>query len=223
MGQKVHPIGFRIGINEDWRSRWYATKRDYSRHLLEDFKVRKFIKERYRYAMIPRIEIQRQGKKLNIIVHTARPGIIIGKKGQEVDKLRDDLTGVVEKGTELNLDVQEVPEADLEAQLVAENVADQLERRISFRRAIKRSAEMVTQKGALGVRIMIAGRLGGSDMARTEATQLGSIPLQKLDAKIDYGFTEARTPYGYIGVKAWIYRGDYKVADKTTGKEKGRA
>lgn len=213
MGQKVNPIGFRLGINEDWRSRWYARKAEFSVNLLEDFKIRKFIKSRYMFAMIPRIEIQRKAKELKVIVHTARPGIIIGKKGAEVDKLRDMLQDEVAEGTELNLDVQEVAEADLEAQLVAENVADQLRRRISFRRAIKRSAEMVMQKGALGVKIMIAGRLGGSDMARREVTQQGSIPLQKLDAKIDYGFAEGRTPYGNIGVKCWIYKGDYTLPE----------
>ena len=222
MGQKVNPIGFRLGINVDWRSRWYARKADYSKYLLEDFKIRKFIKSRYMFAMIPRIEIQRKAKELKVIVHTARPGIIIGKKGAEVDKLRDMLQEQLEEGTELNLDVQEVAEADLEAQLVAENVADQLCRRISFRRAIKRSAEMVMQKGALGVKIMISGRLGGSDMARTEVTAQGSIPLQKLDAKIDYGFAEGKTNYGNIGVKCWIYKGDNTLLTSADVKKRGR-
>lgn len=215
MGQKVHPIGFRLGIHEDWRSRWYARKADFGKYLLEDKKIRDYIKSRYRYAMIPRIEIQRKASDLKVIVHTARPGIIIGKKGAEVDKLRDQLQRVVAPGTDLNLDVQEVAEADLEAQLVAENVGDQLSRRISYRRAIKRSADMVLQKGALGVKIMISGRLGGSEMSRREVTQHGSIPLQKIDAKIDYGFTEAVTSYGHIGVKCWIYKGDYKLPDST--------
>lgn len=223
MGQKIHPIGFRIGINEEWRSRWYARKADYKHLLVEDFQLRKFIKDRYHKAMIPRIDIQRQGKKLDIIVHTGRPGIIIGKKGSEVDRLRSLLSDLVDKETELNLDVQEVPEVDLEAQLVAENVADQLSRRIAFRRAIKRCSEQVMQKGARGVKIMISGRLGGSDMARCEVSQHGSIPLQKLDAKIDYGFTEARTPYGYIGTKVWIYRGDYSIAERVKGKKREAA
>ncbi len=221
MGQKVHPVGFRIAINEDWRSRWYANKKTFATLLNEDFRIRRFIKDGYKSAMIPRIEIMRQSNKLTVIVYTARPGIIIGKKGAEVDKLRDLLKNIVAPGTELNLDVQEVAEADLESQLVAENVADQLQRRIAFRRAIKRSAEMVMQKGALGVKIMVSGRLGGSEMARCEKTAIGSIPLQKLDAKIDYGFAEAATTYGNIGCKVWIYRGDYSKVEKGPKKRPG--
>lgn len=214
MGQKIHPIGFRIGINEDWRSRWYARKAIFSKYLIEDYRIRTIIKSRHKAAMIPRIEIQRQGPKVEVIVHTGKPGMIIGKKGIEVEKLKEQLQSVLSKGAEIAIDIAEVQEIDLEAQLVAENVAEQLQRRVAFRRAIKKMTEQVMQKGARGVKIMVSGRLGGSDMARCEVSLQGSIPLQKLDAKIDYGFTEAKTPYGYIGVKVWIYRGDYTLGDK---------
>ena len=205
MGHKVCPIGLRIGITEEWRSRWYAPKSLFGKYLLEDQRIRRHIKKHYRYAMISKIEIERTREDLKIIIYSARPGIIIGKRGVNVDKLRQELGKLTDR--ELVLDIHEVSRPDLDAQLVAERIADQLEKRSSFRRAMKKAAEDTMKAGALGVKVNMAGRLGGSDMSRRESTLSGALPLQTLRAKIGYGFTEARTSAGNIGVKCWIFTG----------------
>ena len=202
MGQKVRPTGIRLGITEDWRSRWYADKKHFGALLVEDVKIRRYIQDNYRFAGIPKTEIERSGEEIKVILHCARPGIIIGRKGQEVEKLRNILEDMVRRP--VNIDIREVGKPELSAQLVAQGVAEQLEKRSSFRRAIKRAAEMSMDAGALGAKIQVSGRLGGSEMARRESTLLGSIPLHTLSANIDYGFVEAMTTYGHIGVKCWI-------------------
>jgi len=207
MGQKVRPTGFRTGIMEDWSSRWYAGKKEFAVLLVEDQKIRKVIKREYHYAGIPKIEIERTRDEVKVILHTARPGIVIGRQGKEVDQLRDRLQEMT--GRRININIQEVPKPDLEAQLVAEAVAEQLERRSSFRRAMKRAIESTMQAGAEGIKIQASGRLGGSEMARREKQIKGRIPLQTLRIWVDYGFTEAKTAYGHIGVKVWINRGVY--------------
>ena len=211
MGQKVRPTGLRIGITETWRSRWYADKKTYGRLLVEDVKLRNFIQQNYRFAGIPKVEIERTGEEIKVILHSARPGIIIGRKGQEVEKLRDVLESLV--GRRVNIDIKEVGKPELAAQLVAQGVAEQLEKRSSFRRTIKKSADMTMAAGAFGVKIQVSGRLGGSEMRRRESTHRGSIPLHTLRANIDYGFAEAKTTYGHIGVKCWIYKPPEEVDD----------
>ena len=206
MGQKVNPFSFRIGITEDWRSRWHASKQEFGPLLVEDQKLRKYIQGKYRFAGIPRIDIERTREEIRLIMFTMRPGIIIGPKGAVVEELR----GVLEQqtGRKVNLTIREILKPELNAQLVADSVGDQLKKRASFKRAIKRSAEATMEVGALGVRIRIAGRLGGSEMARCEQVSMGSIPLSTLRAKVDYGLAEVRTTYGAIGVKCWIYLGE---------------
>jgi small subunit ribosomal protein S3 len=211
MGQKIHPTGFRIGITEPWRSRWYAPKRSYAPLLVEDEKIRRFIKKTYAFAAISKIEIERTREEVKVILHSARPGLIIGRKGAEVDRLRDQLQELT--GRRITVNIIEIAKPELSAQLVAEGLANQLERRASFRRALKQAADTTVAAGAKGVKLRIAGRLGGSEMSRSEVTLRGSIPLQTLNGHIDYGFTEARCNYGVIGVKCWIYLGEYE--DKT--------
>lgn len=205
MGQKVHPIGFRLGITKTWSSNWYA-KKNYAELLHEDIKIRNFIKEELSHAGISRVGIERTGNKTRVNIHTARPGIIIGKKGSEVDRLRDDLTKLTDSNISIN--IQEIRKAEVDAQLVAENVALQLVRRVAFRRAMKRAVTQALRLGAKGVRIACAGRLGGTEMARREWYREGRVPLHTLDADIDYGFHEAKTLYGTIGVKVWIFKGE---------------
>ncbi|MDP7033697.1 MAG: 30S ribosomal protein S3 [Planctomycetota bacterium] len=205
MGHKVCPIGLRIGITQEWRSRWYAPKALFGKYLLEDQRIRKHIKKEYRYAMISKIEIERTRDDLKVIIFSARPGVIIGKRGVNVDKLRTELAKIT--GREVMLDIHEVSKPDLDAQLVAERIADQLEKRSSFRRTMKKAAEDTIKAGAKGVKVNLAGRLGGADMSRTESTHIGALPLSSLRAMIDYGFTEARTTAGNIGVKCWVYTG----------------
>ncbi|MEW6355753.1 MAG: 30S ribosomal protein S3 [Planctomycetota bacterium] len=205
MGHKVCPIGLRIGITEDWRSRWYCDKKNFGKLLVEDQKIRKHIKANYHYAGISKIEIERTREEVVVILFTARPGIIIGRKGNEADRLQSELEGLI--GRAVRLEIREVEKPEIDAQLVAEGVAEQLERRQSFRRTMKRTAETTMGMGALGVKILVSGRLGGAEMSRTEKCIMGSIPLQTLRGLIDYGFTEARTQYGQIGVKVWIYKG----------------
>jgi small subunit ribosomal protein S3 len=207
MGQKVRPTGFRVGVMEDWSSRWYASKAESPSLVVEDELLRRFIKKKYKFAGIPKIEIERTRDEVKVLLHTARPGIIIGRKGQEVDQLRDELQAMT--GRRININIQEVGKPELSAQLVAENIAEQLEKRASFRRVIKRSLEASMAAGALGVKIEIAGRLGGAEMARREKAIVGQVPLQTLRIHIEYGFTEARTTYGAIGVKVWINHGLY--------------
>lgn len=206
MGHKTTPLGFRVGITEEWRSRWMADKRKIPDFLLEDFRIRRLIKEKYSGAGVPRIEIERAAGQVRILLFTARPGMIIGRKGVQVDNLRDELEKIT--GKRVALDIQEVQRPELEAQLVAESVAEQLERRTSFRRAIKRAIEQCMAAGARGAKVQVSGRLGGSEMARSVKESRGSIPLQTLQARISYGFAEAHCPYGKIGVKAWVFLGE---------------
>ncbi len=207
MGQKVRPTGFRVGIMEDWRSRWYATKHEFSELLVEDFKIRKFVKGKYSYAGIPKIEIERTRDAVTVILHTARPGVIIGRKGAEVEKLQEELQTLT--GRRIELKIQEVARPEIDAQLISEDIAEQLQKRSSFRRTIKRALEQTMDGGARGVKVLLSGRLGGSEMSRSEGANLGSIPLSTLRAKIDYGFAEAKTAQGHIGVKVWVNQGDY--------------
>ncbi len=202
MGQKINPIGFRLSVRRDWQSRWFARKSEFGAHLKEDHRIRSFLEEKFRYAAVPRIFIERAGNRIRIKVHTARPGIVIGRKGTELEKIKEGLTKML--GKDVLLDIQEVKKPDLVAQLVAESVALQLERRISFRRAMKKAVQSTMSVGALGIRLQVSGRLGGSDIARTESARSGAVPLHTLRANIDYGFAEGRTVYGVIGVKCWV-------------------
>ena len=208
MGQKVHPTGFRTGIMTGWKSRWYASKQEFSDLLLEDCKLRKFIKEKYRFAGIPRIEIERTRDEVKVVLHTARPGIIIGRKGQEVERLQSEMQDLV--GRRINIKIEEINRPEIQAQLVAEDIAEQLAKRASFRRTMKRAIEQTMEAGAKGIKIQLAGRLGGSEMARREKQIAGAMPLSTLRAKIDYGFTESKTAQGHIGVQVWINQGMYQ-------------
>ncbi len=214
MGQKVSPVGFRIGVIKDWDARWYSEK-DYTKLLHEDLKVREYIMKRLEGAGISRIEIDRAANNLRINIHTAKPGMVIGKGGSGVDRLRRELEGLTAKKVHIN--IMEVKTPELDAYLVAENIAQQLTRRIAFRRAMKQSVFRIMRAGAKGVKIVCKGRLGGAEMARTESYHEGTVPLQTLRADIDYGFTEAHTTYGRIGVKVWIYKGE--VLPEAKGKE----
>ena len=205
MGQKVNPIGLRIGITRTWQSRWYAEK-NYADFLHEDLKIKKFIKNAFFHAGISKVEIERAAEKTTVNIYTARPGILIGRRGTEVDQLKKKLQQITKRDVHVN--ICEVRKAELDAQLVAENIALQLERRVAFRRAMKRSVTTAMRFGAEGIRINCAGRLGGAEMARTEWYREGRVPLHTLRADIDYGFTEARTTYGAIGIKVWIFKGE---------------
>ena len=205
MGQKTHPYGFRLVYNQAWHSRWYAESA-YSNILLEDVKLRDQLKKRFAHAGVSEVDIERAAERMRITIYTSRPGIIIGRKGAEVDKLRDDL--VKQIGREVHINIQEIQRPELDAQLVAQSIAGQLERRVAFRRAMRKSMESAFRFGAKGVKIMVAGRLGGHEIARTEWYQEGRLPLHTLKADIDYGLAEARTTYGVIGVKVWVYKGD---------------
>ncbi|MDP8219578.1 MAG: 30S ribosomal protein S3 [Candidatus Theseobacter exili] len=206
MGQKVHPIGFRLGITEDWRSNWFAEKGKFADFLHEDLKIRDFIKKKLYFSGVPKIQIGRTGNEIRITVYTARPGIVIGRKGQEIDNLKAELSEL--SNSEINLDIKEVKRPETNAVLVSENIAQQLERRISFRRAMKKAVSSAMSFGAEGIKVRCAGRLGGADMSRVEGYKEGKIPLHTIRANIDYGFTVARTTYGSIGVKVWIYKGE---------------
>ena len=206
MGQKVNPIGLRLGINRTWDSRWFADGNDYGRLLHEDIKVRKELKKRLGQAGVSRIIIERPHKKCRVTIYAARPGVIIGKKGADIDKLRKDLQALTEG--EVHLNIVEIRKPEVDAQLIAESIAQQLERRIAFRRAMKRSMQAAMRLGAKGVRINVSGRLGGAEIARMEWYREGRVPLHTLRADIDYGFTEAKTTYGIIGVKVWVFKGE---------------
>ena len=206
MGQKMHPHGLRVGIIKDWSSKWYADKRNYSDYLVEDHKIREYVKKKLFVSGISKIEIERTAKFVKVNVYTAKPGLVIGKGGQLAESLKNDLQKMI--GKEVNLNIVEVKDIDTDAQLVAENICAQLERRISFRRAMKQCMQKTMKAGALGIKTSVSGRLGGADMARTEFYKEGTIPLQTLRADIDYGFYEANTTYGKIGVKVWIYKGE---------------
>ena len=205
MGQKVNPIGFRLGINRDWDSKWFAGK-DYSSFVYEDYQIRKFLKKKLQQAGVSKIEIERAARKVRIKLHTARPGLVIGKKGVEIDNIRRELEKKINR--EVLIDIQEVRKPEVDAQLVAENVALQLVRRISFRRAMKKSVSSALRFGAQGVKIACSGRLGGAEMARREWYRKGRVPLHTIRADIDYGFAEALTTYGIIGVKVTIFKGE---------------
>ena len=204
MGQKVHPIGFRLGYTQDWRSRWFAT-RDYADLLHEDIRLRDMIRERFHHAGVSRVEIERAANKLKVDIHTARPGIVIGRNGTEVDRLKKDIESQTNR--EVYVNIQEVHRPELDAQLVAENIALQLERRVAFRRAMRRAVETAMRFGAEGIKVRCSGRLGGLEISRSEWYLQGRMPLHTLRADIDYGMAESRTTYGQIGVKVWVYRG----------------
>ena len=210
MGQKVNPIGLRVGINRTWDSRWYAG-RDYAKKLVEDLKLREYVEERLKLAGISKVLIERAAKNTKVTVHTARPGVIIGKKGADIEKLRSDLAK--RAGGDVALNIIEVRKPEMDAQLAAEGVAQQLERRVSFRRAMKRATQSAMRLGAGGIRINVSGRLGGADIARTEWYREGRVPLHTLRADLDYGTAEALTTFGIIGVKVWIYKGDIMEHD----------
>ncbi|WP_272700315.1 30S ribosomal protein S3 [Desulfovibrio sp. Fe33] len=209
MGQKVHPYGFRLGYNKNWLSRWYS-KKDYPAFVFQDDQVRKFVKKKLYQAGVSRLEIERAGGKIRLIIHTARPGIVIGRKGVEIEKLREELRNKFQ--TEFTIEVNEIRRPEVEAQLVAENIAQQLERRIAFRRAMKRTVGLARKFGAEGIKVACAGRLAGAEIARGEWYRDGRVPLHTLRADIDYGFAEASTTYGVIGVKVWIFKGE--ILDK---------
>lgn len=217
MGQKVNPHGLRIGIIKDWDTKWYANAKDYSSFLVEDFKLRKFIKKKLYIAGIARIEIERAAAKIKINIHTAKPGIIIGKQGAGIEALRKELEKMTGKSVLLNITEIKTPETN--AQLVAESIASQLEKRISFRRAMKQAMSRAMKFGAKGIKTQVSGRLGGAEIARVEHYHEGTIPLQTLRADIDYGFAEADTTYGKIGVKVWIYKGEVLPSKKKEKKE----
>ena len=206
MGQKVHPYGFRLGITTDWKSKWIADKKSYATYLLEDDKIRTYIKERVRHAGVSRIDITRTRDNAEVSLHAARPGIVIGRRGAEADAIRADLEKL--SGKKVKLNIIEIKNPDLDAQVVAFNTAEQLKGRVSFRRAMRRAVQNAMKAGALGIRIQVSGRLGGAEMSRTEWYREGRVPLHTLRAKVDYGFDEARTTFGRIGVKVWIYTGD---------------
>jgi small subunit ribosomal protein S3 len=208
MGQKVNPIGFRTGIMIGWKSRWYASKREFSELLLEDFKIRKYVTDKYRFAGIPTIEIERTRDEVKVVLHAARPGVIIGRKGQQVDQLQDELQSLI--GRRINIKIEEIARPEIQAHLVAEEIAEQLSKRASFRRTLKRAIEQTMEAGAKGIKIQISGRLGGAEMARQEKQIAGSVPLSTLRAKIDYGFVEAATAQGNIGVQVWVNQGMYE-------------
>ncbi len=215
MGQKVNPIAFRTGVMTGWKSRWYASKQEFGPLLVEDQTIRRFVKQRYRNAGVAKIEIERTRDEVKVILFSARPGVIIGPRGQKVDQLQEDLQNLV--GRRINIKIEEITRPELQAQLVAEDIADQLSKRASFRRTIKRALEQSMEAGALGVKVQLAGRLGGAEMARREKQIAGSIPLSTLRAKIDYGFAEAKTAQGHIGVQVWINQGMYQDEESTDG------
>lgn len=211
MGQKANPIGLRLGIVKTWESRWYSDKK-YAEYIQEDFNLRKFVKKKLYHAGISRIEIERSAKRIRLRIYTARPGIVIGKKGSEIERLKQELEKQVSQ--EVLIDIQEVRKPEVDAQLVAENVAMQIERRVAFRRAMKRGVTSAMRFGAVGIKIIASGRLGGAEMARTEWYREGRVPLHTLRADIDYGFIEARTTYGIIGVKVYIFKGEILKKDQ---------
>jgi small subunit ribosomal protein S3 len=209
MGQKVNPVGIRLGITRDWTSKWYANKRTFPSYILQDWQVREFLKKKLYEASVSRIHIERAARKANITIHTARPGVVIGKKGEDIERLRQEVAKLMKMGfNDVRLNIAEIRKPELDAQLVAEGIAQQVERRVMFRRAMKRAVMNTMRSGALGVKVRLSGRLNGSEIARTEWTREGRIPLHTFRADIDYGTAEARTTYGVIGVKVWIFKGE---------------
>ena len=212
MGQKTNPVGLRIAVNRDWRSKWYAEKKEFGKLLSEDRKIRDVLKKKLESASVPKILIERAATRCRITILTARPGVVIGRKGAEIDKLKEELSKMT--GKEIYVDIMEIKQPETDAQLVAENVALQLERRVSFRRAMKKALQTAMDFGAEGIKIRCAGRLGGAELARVEMYHEGRVPLHTLRANIDYGFAEANTVYGKLGVKCWICKGDVKPEEK---------
>ena len=208
MGQKTNPIGLRVAVNKDWRSKWYAEKKEFGKLLSEDRKIRDILKKKLESASVPKIQIERAATRCRITIFTARPGVVIGRKGAEIDKLKEELSRMT--GKEIYVDIQEIKTPELDAQLVAENIALQLERRISFRRAMKKAVQTAMDFGAVGIKVRCAGRLGGAELARVESYHEGSVPLHTLRSNIDYGFAEAHTLYGKLGIKCWICKGETK-------------
>ncbi len=219
MGQKVNPVGFRLGITKDHTSHWYAEKSEYTENLLKDIEVKEHLASQLAHASVSKIVIERTADNARIFIHTARPGIVIGKRGEDIDRMREEITQKM--GIPVTLSIQEIRKPDLDATLLAENVAQQLERRVMFRRAIKRAVQNSMRQGALGVKVRVAGRLGGTDIARAEWHKEGRIPLHTLRADIDYGLAEAKTTYGIIGVKAWVFRGEVLKPSKKETKNQG--
>ena len=218
MGQKVNPHGLRFGVIKDWDSRWFAEGKDFADSLVEDYNIRKFLKKKLEPAGISKIEIERTADRVRVIIYTAKPGVVIGKGGAEIDKLKTEVQKYTTK--KLFVDIKEIKRPDRDAQLVAENIAQQLENRVSFRRALKQAMQRTMKAGALGIKAAASGRLGGADIARSEFYSEGTIPLQTLRADIDYGFAEADTTYGKIGVKVWIYKGEVLPGKKKEGSDK---
>ena len=215
MGQKVHPIGFRLGITKQHTSQWYAEKSKYTENLLKDIEVREHLSSQLAHASVSRIEIERTADNARVFIHTARPGVVIGKRGEDIDRMREEVTLLM--GIPVTLSIQEIRKPDLDAKLLADSVAQQLERRVMFRRAMKRAVQNAMRQGAEGVKVRVAGRLGGAEIARSEWHSEGRVPLHTLRADIDYGLSEAKTTYGIIGVKAWVFRGEVL---ETTVKDK---
>lgn len=211
MGQKVHPYGFRVGYIFDWKSRWFANRQETPKLLIEDVKIRKFVKKALSSAAVSKIEIERDSNKMKVVIFSARPGIIIGHRGSEIEKLKEGLLSVTKK--EVEVDIREIKHPSIDAQLIAENITLQLEKRMPHKRAMKKAIQSALDSGAQGVKIICGGRLGGAEIARRESYRIGKIPAQTLRADIDYGFAEAFTTYGLIGVKVWVYKGD-KILDK---------
>ncbi|KTG17221.1 MULTISPECIES: 30S ribosomal protein S3 [unclassified Guyparkeria] len=209
MGHKVHPVGFRLGISSDWSSRWYADNKSFSDHLEQDVRTRKYIRQRLKDASVSRVQIERPARSAAVTIHTARPGIVIGRKGEDIERLRTEIAPMLGlERSAVKVSVEEIRKPELDAQLVAESIAQQLERRVMFRRAMKRAVQTTMRLGAGGVKVNVAGRLGGAEIARTEWYREGRVPLHTLRADIDYGMAEAQTTYGIIGVKVWIFKGE---------------
>jgi len=221
MGQKVNPIGFRTGIMIGWKSRWYASKREFADLLIEDHKIRKYVTDKYRFAGIPTIEIERTRDEVKVILYAARPGVIIGRKGQQVDQLQDELQSLV--GRRINIRIEEIARPEIQAHLVAEEISEQLSKRASFRRTLKRAIDTTMEAGAKGIKVQLSGRLGGAEMARCEKQIAGSMPLSTLRAKIDYGFVEAKTAQGNIGVQVWVNQGMYEDQADGDDAQEGQA
>lgn len=212
MGHKSHPYGLRVGFIYTWKSRWFAKRKDFPSLLFEDIKIKEHVKKSFQTAAIARVDIERASERVRVIIHSARPGIIIGRKGADIDRLREDLNKITNK--EIFIDIKEIKNPYAEAQLVSESIAFQLEKRIAFRRAMKKALQQAMESGAGGIKLQCAGRLGGAEIARTETYRRGSLPLQTFRADVDYGFSEAHTTYGCIGVKVWIYKGDIMPNNK---------
>jgi len=208
MGQKINPISFRLGVIRDWNSRWFASKADFSKNILEDSKIRTIVRREITSGMISKIDIERASKQVRILIHAGRPGMIIGRQGAQIEKLKEDIRQVIGDENKLSIDIKEVRNPSLDAKIVADNIAFQLEKRVAFRRVLKKVIQSVKDAGGEGVKLRISGRLGGAEIARSEGMKYGKVPLQTIRADIDYGFSEARTTYGIIGIKVWIYKGE---------------